>query len=891
MTSKHALKKLRMKVLSRDEDREWFAIIGGIGVLAFLFIGIFGPLLAPYPTDEIVGQPFEPPSDDHLLGTDDMGHDIFSWLVVGARASLVVGIVAGSLAILIGLVVGVTAGVVGGKVETVLMRFIDIMLTVPFLPLIIVVAAVFGPGLWTTIGVLAAVMWARPARELRSEVLSIRNREYIEATKSMGASATHLAIKYVVPAVLLIAIAQFARVVSIAILLEAALSFLGLGDPTQASWGTILFYAHSRSAFLTEAWKWWIIPPGLAITLSVLSFIFITLGVERRAGADRRNIATTVPGADFDIVPPGHVPAVEADGPDGDDHIDTGDGIDTGDRVGANDGVKTTTGPKIGPGPEPGSILEVADLTVDYGTPSTVAVAEVDVALYRDELLGVVGESGSGKSSFALALIGLLREPGRVTDGKIRLYTDHEYPPDVEIADIRGDELTFVPQEAMNALDPRLRLQAQLSKLVRVQQGCPAAEAKAQARETLKAVGLPPESHDRYPFELSGGMRQRGVIAMALVNDPSALVVDEPTTGLDMVTKVGILALLEDIQATRDLSVIVISHDLEAVTSVADRIAVMKDGQFVEIGETDRLQTNPEHPYTRELLSSRIALPSADSMPTTEATVKADPHLVFEGISKEFGNEEVLDGVDFTLDRGQSVALLGESGAGKSTLGRMALGLIRPDTGTIQIEKQPVAGWDRRDLGRKVHYIFQDPYSSLAPNRRINHIVREPLDIHGLGDDSARQARVHQALNDVELTPTETYARRYPSELSGGQRQRVAFARALVLEPPLLIADEPTSMLDAPLQQDLLELLYDLIADHGITLLHITHDIAQASTFAEELAILHAGEIVEQGSVASILRNPEHEQTRTLLEATKALSQDAGKTETDFPPANQQKRD
>lgn len=868
MNGEHVFNRLRSTLRPSHGDREWFAIIGGAGVLAFLCIGIFGPFLAPYPTDEMVGQPFESPSDAHLLGTDDMGHDIFSWLIVGARVSMFVGVIAGTMAILIGLVVGVTAGVVGGKVETVLMRFIDIVLTIPFLPLIIVVAAVFGPGLWTTIGVLASVMWARPARELRSEVLSIRKREYIEASKSMGASLVHVAIRYVVPAVLLIAIAQFARVVSIAILLEAALSFLGLGDPARPSWGTILFFAHNRSAFMSEAWKWWVIPPGLAITLSVLSFIFITLGVERRSGAERRSIATEVPGADFDIVSADRVASRVTGGvPDGGDSVKGG--ISTDDSNHALSGTR------------PESTLDVSNLTVEYGDPGTVAVDDVDVTLQRDELLGVVGESGSGKSSFALALLDLLREPGRVTDGQITLFTTGEYPTDVELADIRSDEIAFVPQEAMNALDPRLRLEDQLVELVRVHQGRSKSESNSQARETLESVGLPPESHDRYPFELSGGMRQRGVIAMALVNDPSVLVVDEPTTGLDMVTKMNILELLEDIQAQRDLSVIIISHDLSAVTRVADRIAVMNGGRFVEIGETDRLHADPDHPYTQELLSSRRPLPSAETLPETSSDVEADSHLVYEGVSKTFGDEEVLESVDFTLNRGQSVALLGESGAGKSTLGRMALGLVRADEGTVRIDGQAVSECSRRDLGREVHYIFQDPYSSLAPNRRVERVVKEPLDIHDIGEGEKRTRRVHEALKDVGLTPTETFARRYPSELSGGERQRVAFARALVLEPSLLIADEPTSMLDAPLQQDLLELLYDLVEDRGITLMHITHDIAQASTFAEELAILHDGEIIEQASVASILRKPEHDQTQTLVEAAAALSEAAGGAEVD----------
>jgi len=813
--------------------REWFSILGGIGILVFVVLALFGPMLAPYPADARSGQPVQPPSDAHLLGTDDVGHDILSMLLVGARTSLLVGLVAGSLAILLGLVVGVTAGLVGGRTEAVLMRVIDVVLTLPFLPLVIVVAALFGPALETTIGILAAIMWARPARELRSEVLSIRTREYIEASRAMGASTFHVALRYVVPSVLLIAIAQFALAVSIAILLEASLSFLGLGDPTATSWGTILFYAQQRSAFLSDAWTWWVLPPGVVITLSVLSFVFLTLGIERRMGADRQSIATEVPGADIDI------------------RHDDGDS----DRV-----------------------LAVSSLTVEYsGETHTVAVDAVDVDLREDEMLGIVGESGSGKSSFALALLDLLREPGQVTDGRVTMFTDREYDADVELADIRSHEIAFVPQEAMNALDPRVRLDAQLVEVIRTHRSCTRAEAERIAHDTLERVGLPPESHDRYPHELSGGMRQRGVVAIAFVNDPSVLVIDEPTTGLDTVTKLNVLERLEELQAERNLSVVVISHDLPAVTRVADRIAVMNDGRFVEVGETARLQSTPDHPYTEELLDARTVISTAEQerRPTGEAASPADPHLVYEDVFKSFEGERVLEGVDFGIERGQSVALLGESGAGKSTMGRMALGLETPDSGSVHVDGEDVHRWRARDvrgLGQEVHYVFQDPYSSLPPNRRVGKIVREPLDIHDEGTESERTRRVRRALRAVELTPATDYTGRYASELSGGERQRVAFARALVLDPSVLIADEPTSMLDAPLQRDLLELLYDLVDDRGITLLHITHDVVQASTFADQIAVLHDGAIVEQAPVQAILREPDHEQTRTLVEAAVALS-------------------
>lgn len=836
-----------------DGPRGWFLLIGGTGVCIFGLVALFAPVLAPFAPDTRVGQPFQSPDVTHLLGTDDVGRDVLSLLLVGSRVSLLVGLLTGSVAILIGIAVGTTAGLLGGKVETLAMRIVDVVLTLPFLPLVIVAAAILGPSLWTTVAVLTSVMWARPARELRSEILSVREREYVRASRGMGASYPHVAVNYVVPAVLPIAIAQFAKAVGAAVLLEASLSFLGLGDPTAPSWGTILFYAQSRSAFLTDAWTWWVLPPGVAITACVLSFTFLALGVERKSGGDRRRVASDADSADVEIAQ--SAPAA----------------------------------------------LSVSDLTVEYAdAPETAAVDDVDLELREDEVLGIVGESGSGKSSLALALLGLLRTPGRVTSGRITLSTEREYDSDVGLCDVRGDEIGFVPQEAMNALDPRITLSEQVVEAIRTHQS-PGRDAAAEmAREMLETVGLDSTSHDQYPHELSGGMRQRGVIAIALVNDPSVLVVDEPTTGLDVVTKLHVLEILEELQKEGEFSLVLVSHDLSVVTRVADRLAVMRDGSFVERGRADRLQSEPETQYTEELLTARTELPvtdrSADAVddpeatdpeaetlvsdgPEPAATTDADPHLAYEGVSKTFGGgEEVLSGVDLCVDRGESVALLGESGAGKSTLGRMAAGFTAPDGGTVRIAGETVRRWQERDstrLGRTVHYLFQDPYGSIPPDRSVEWIVREPLDIHDIGASSARHERVQEALTDVGLAPADEYADRYPTELSGGERQRVALARAVVLEPSVLVADEPASMLDAPLQDELLTLLYELVADRGITLLHVTHDVARASSFADRIAVLHEGRIVEEGSPESILRNTDHEQTRMLVDAVVELTGDS----------------
>ncbi|WP_066148290.1 ABC transporter ATP-binding protein [Haladaptatus sp. R4] len=517
-------------------------------------------------------------------------------------------------------------------------------------------------------------------------------------------------------------------------------------------------------------------------------------------------------------------------------------------------------------------------MTVTYGTGVT-AVDGVNLTLRRNETVAIVGESGSGKSSLALSLLGLLRPPGRVTSGTITLHTDSA--GGVDLSDVRGDEIAFVPQEAMNALDPRIALDEQVVEAILTHRDCDRDEAMAMAHEALETVGLDSESYGRYPHELSGGMRQRGVIATALVNDPSVLVVDEATTGLDVVTKLTILELLDELRTERGFSLLMVSHDLSAVSHVADRLAVMRDGEFVETDETTRLQSSPKHPYTGELFDAcpRISIASAETSVEDGASDASDGdgYLVYDDVYKRFGDAEVLSGVQLSVGRGESVALIGESGVGKSTLGRMTIGLATPDEGSVRIDGETVRderARDRRRLGREVHYLFQDPYESIPPNRTVADIVREPLDIHEHVDEGERPSRVRNALEDVGLTPADEYAARYPSQLSGGERQRVALARALVLEPSVLVADEPTSMLDAPLQSDLLTLLYDSVADREITLLHITHNVAQVSSFADRIAVLHGGRIVEEASPDSILRDPRHEGTRTLVEAAIELSGD-----------------
>ncbi len=803
-------------------------LIGLAGLVGFFLAGFAAPLLSPYDATETPGLPFQAPSLEHPLGTDDVGHDLLTLLMVGTRASLLVGLLGGGLAIGLGTLVGIGAGLLEGAVGNGLMRGVDVALTLPFLPLIIVATAFAGPGLWTTVVVLGCVLWAQPARELRSQVLSVKEREYVQASEAMGASRLRLGARHVLPAVSPLVVAQFAKAAGTAILLEASISFLGLGDPSSPSWGTILFFAQQRSAFLTDAWLWWVLPAGLAISASVLCFVFVGFAVE--------DLTRTQP------------------------------------RTGP---TRAEDAPELHAGNGSSSVVEARDVTVAYDGAEDPAVDGVDLTVRPGETLAVVGGSGSGKSSLALALVGLLPRSGHVEEGRLELGALKARG----VAELRGRRIGLVPQEAMNALNPLMTARAQVAEAIATHDGTPRGTAGEEAEALLGRVGLPGDAHALHPHELSGGMRQRVAIAIALAPRPEVLIADEPTTGLDTVTKVEVLGLLEALQEDQGFALVPVSHDLPAVTKIADRAAVMKDGAIVETLDLNESDPQPRDPFTRELLEARASLrnPPRSGRSNGQATT---PVVQAERITKSFprpgnrkGTDTVLDEVSFQLHRGEVVGLIGRSGAGKSTIGRILAGLAHHDEGRVEIEGRLIEELrdDQRVLGRLVHYLFQDPYGALPPSFRARSIVGEPLEIHE-PRPSRYRARVSKALEAAELTPPADYEQRVPGELSGGERQRVALARALALGPSLLIADEPASMLDAPLKEGLLARIREVSDQRGMTTLLITHDVARAATVADRLLVLEEGHIVEAGPTRRVIESPRHAETQRLIAAAKRLA-------------------
>jgi peptide/nickel transport system ATP-binding protein len=527
------------------------------------------------------------------------------------------------------------------------------------------------------------------------------------------------------------------------------------------------------------------------------------------------------------------------------------------------------------------TILAVQSLTVDLPAwgDRPHALEDVSLELRTGEILCVVGESGSGKSILARSIMALFPSPHvRASAGRILLHGENllAAPPE-RLRDIRGTRLAMIFQEPMSALNPLLTIGRQIEEVIEVHRGAGAGERAKRVREILAAVHLPePEriAH-AYPHQLSGGQRQRAMIAMALVLGPECLIADEPTTALDVTTQAQILALLREVQRERGTAIMFITHDFGVVAEIADRIAVMQSGRLVESGDAKRVLSAPRHPYTRALIE---AVPSLRP-PPPRADFRARPALLdAEGVSKSFRSGGRLFGrggrivqaasaVSVRVRQGETLGVVGESGSGKSTLARCVSRLVEPDAGRITIgatDFTALSGRALRAFRKKVQLVFQDPYGSLDPRQKIGAMIAEGPVLHGESPSRAKR----RAAELLELVGLEARsAERYPHEFSGGQRQRIGIARALALEPELLIADEPVSALDVSVQAQVLRLLADIRDRFGLTMLFITHDLRVAAQVCDTIAVMRAGRIVEQGPTERIFASPNHPYTRELFAA------------------------
>jgi peptide/nickel transport system ATP-binding protein len=539
-------------------------------------------------------------------------------------------------------------------------------------------------------------------------------------------------------------------------------------------------------------------------------------------------------------------------------------------------------------------ILTVDNLSVSFGQGRNrnEAVKRLSYTLGKGETLAIVGESGSGKSVSSLALLGLLpRRSAKVEQGRA-LYDAHDLLalPEERLRKLRGDRLAMIFQEPMTSLNPVLTIGRQLTEGLIEHLGVSQDEANACAMAMIDRVGLgqPRQRLKQYPHELSGGMRQRVMIAMAMATEPDILIADEPTTALDVTVQAQILDLMRELKAEFGTSIILITHDMGVVAEMADRVVVMNRGEKVEEGPVETVFAQPAEAYTQRLLA---AVPRLGGYATTSSprSVVADPVPVdrkttvvdAQGLTKRFGGGGLLssfgigdqgvlamDDVGFTLSAGETLAIVGESGSGKSTAGRAILRLIEVDRGEINID-----GRDVRKLGpkglrqarRQMQMIFQDPFASLNPRISVGDIVAEPMTIHRIARGGELKDRIEALFHRVGLTSDQI--RRYPHEFSGGQRQRVCIARALAVNPKLIVADEPTSALDVSVQAQVLELLLELQQSLGLAYLFISHDMAVVEEVAHRVAVMQQGRIVEMGPRQAVLNDPRHVYTRGLLAA------------------------
>jgi peptide/nickel transport system ATP-binding protein len=536
-------------------------------------------------------------------------------------------------------------------------------------------------------------------------------------------------------------------------------------------------------------------------------------------------------------------------------------------------------------------VLGVERLFVNARTPDGLkpVLEDVSFSLHAGETLCIAGESGSGKSVTSLSIMGLLPKASlQVASGSIRL-GDQELTrlSNSQMRHIRGGEIAMIFQEPMTSLNPVMSIGAQLTEAIREHQG--AANADKIALDMLEAVQIsdPRRRLTQYPHELSGGMRQRVMISMALSCRPKVLIADEPTTALDVTVQAQILTLMRALKAEFGTSIIMITHDMGVVAEMADRVVIMQNGKIVEQGSSLDVFGHPREFYTRQLLAAvprlgalsgtdgppRVSKAEADPKPTARTPALNVAHLsVTYGtgsglLFKRQAPAATVNDVSFEIMPGETLGLVGESGSGKSTTGKAVLGLI-PFSGSVQLDGRDIGGLSQREMRpirRSAQMIFQDPYASLDPRMSVGKAVAEPLVIHAIGNASERQDRVAELLRRVGLTPDA--ASRYPHEFSGGQRQRICIARALALEPKLIVADESVAALDVSVRGRVLDLMLELQETMGLAYLFISHDMAVIERMSHNVAVMRGGKIVEAGTRRAVFENPREDYTKALIAA------------------------
>lgn len=562
-------------------------IVGLVMLIVIVFIAVFAPILAPYDPKSIQGidssDVYLPPSPDHWFGTDDAGKDVLSSFMYGARVSLIVGFFAAFISIMIGGVIGISAGFYRGRTENLLMRFTDIMLVIPDLPLIVVIVALTKPSLLNIIFVIGLLGWTTTSRVVRSQTLAVRSRKFVLRAQAIGAGNWHIINKHILPLVMPILVVNAILVISLAILSESTLSFLGLGDPTAISWGQMLNFAFGRGAMSAGAW-WALVAPGFGIVWVVLGLTLLGHGLEQVLN-----------------------PRLEAH------HLMPGR------RTLQSDPQYAVTSRKVKK--DMPVLLDVQNLSINYVNEGRVAKAvhNVSFQLQEGELLGLVGESGCGKTTLVMALMRLLPPAGEIANGHIYFRgQDLATLSEDEMEEIRWSGISVIFQGAMNALNPVRTVGDQIAEAIhRHLPDMPPEVVNSRVVELLDLVGISAEHKDHFPHQYSGGMRQRAMIAMALSCNPQVVIADEPTTALDVMIQAQILDLLDELRHKLGLAVIFVTHDLGVVAEMCDSVLVMYGGVTAEYASVDTIYNSPRHPYTQELLKAFPDLSQPDKRLTS----------------------------------------------------------------------------------------------------------------------------------------------------------------------------------------------------------------------------------------------------------------------------------
>jgi ABC-type microcin C transport system duplicated ATPase subunit YejF/ABC-type dipeptide/oligopeptide/nickel transport system permease subunit len=877
------------QIVQGETELPWRAMLSTVFVLCLLLGVVFG-LATGY----------------HVLGTDRTGNDVLWQALKSIRTAWIIGSLTTVAMLPPALVLGISAGYFKGWIDDVIQYVYTTLTSIPGVLLIaacVLMMQVYidtHPGLFPTAAqradlrlfllcmILGLTGWAGLCRLLRAEALKLRELEYVQAARAFGISNWRIMARHLLPNLMHIVLITVVLEFSGLVLYEAVLSYLGIGvDPSMNSFGSMI--EKSRFEMSRDPMIWWNLLAAFIFMLALVLAANLFADAVRDAFDPRSRMFRP---RRFNLF-------------NGNSATQTGVAVS---NASSSRGQPAET-----------AILKVQelDVVIDTGEAWRHAVQALALTVHRGETFALVGESGSGKSMTALALMRLLPEALRVTQGSVVLGgVDINTLSESSMRTVRGGRAGMIFQEPGTSLNPVLRVGDQLCEAIVTHTDLRGAAARSRAVQWLQRVGIPePERRiDDYPFQFSGGQKQRIMIAIALAAEPELLIADEPTTALDVTVQAQVLSLIRDIQQEFGMAVLLITHDLAVVRDVADTVALMRDGEIVETAPADQFFNTPKHPYARELFAAiptfakrgqplsssvtevgihRALIMGADAR-ADDASVKSSanltrqaPALVVEQLEigypirkgllrRQVGMNQAVQGVSFSLQRGETLALVGASGCGKTTVARALLRLIDSSaviSGVARLGDQDLLTASRTEmkaLRRRIQIVFQDPFASLDPRMRVREILQEGIAALRPEWNVAEQSQRISALLARVGLPSDA-GDRYPHEFSGGQRQRIAIARALAVEPEVLILDEPTSALDVSVQAQILDLLTDLQKETGMAYLFITHNFGVVEYLADRVAVMEAGRVVEFGDASQVLQAPKSAVTQELLAAVPRL--------------------